>query len=80
MALVGLPLTELEIMILVEVGNGRTTAGIAKHVHMSEDTVKTRLLRINQKLGTSTRAQALAVAIATRQLAPRRITIPDPNR
>lgn len=56
MALTGLPLTELEIMILVEVGNGRTTAGIAKHVHMSEDTVKTRLLRINQKLGTVTRA------------------------
>lgn len=56
-------LTEREIEVLAYAGKGATNAGIAKHLHISEATVKTHLKHIYAKLGVTDRAAAVAVAL-----------------
>lgn len=75
--LAGQPLTEREVEILARVASGLDHAAIAADLHLSPHTVKGHLQRAARKLRTTSRAQSVGVAIATRQLPPRRIAIPD---
>ena len=55
-------LTQRELEVLTEVADGRTNAAIALKLHISEATVKTHLLRINNKLGVDNRTEAVTEA------------------
>jgi DNA-binding NarL/FixJ family response regulator len=55
-------LTLRELEVLNEVADGRTNAAIALKLHISEATVKTHLLRINNKLGVDNRTEAVTEA------------------
>ena len=55
-------LTQRELEVLTEVADGRTNAAIALQLHISEATVKTHLLRINNKLGVDNRTEAVTGA------------------
>jgi DNA-binding NarL/FixJ family response regulator len=54
-------LTERERDVLVEIGLGHANAEIARHLHMSEATVKTHVTHLFEKLGATNRVQ-LAIA------------------
>jgi DNA-binding NarL/FixJ family response regulator len=54
-------LTEREREVLVEIGRGRANAEIARHLHMSEATVKSHVSHIFEKLAVTNRVQ---IAIA----------------
>jgi DNA-binding NarL/FixJ family response regulator len=55
-------LTGRELEVLTEVADGLTNAAIAMKLHISEATVKTHLLRINNKLGVDNRTEAVTEA------------------
>lgn len=55
-------LTSREIQILQLVAAGQTNKGVARSLFLTENTIETHLRRINAKLGTRTRTQALAKA------------------
>jgi DNA-binding NarL/FixJ family response regulator len=55
------PLTERERQVLVEIGLGHANAEIARHLHMSEATVKTHISHLFDKLSATNRVQ-LAIA------------------
>jgi len=55
-------LTSRELEVLTEVADGLTNAAIAMKLHISEATVKTHLLRINNKLGVDNRTEAVTEA------------------
>ncbi len=57
----GTPLTDREIEILEAVSHGRTIAAIAAALFLSQNTVKTHLLRINRKLGARGKTHAVAI-------------------
>jgi DNA-binding NarL/FixJ family response regulator len=67
-------LTEREAEVLQLVGRGMTNGDIARHLVLSEATVKTHLNRVMTKLGLSSRAQAVVVAYETGLITPRRYT------
>jgi DNA-binding NarL/FixJ family response regulator len=54
-------LTEREREVLVEIGLGHANAEIARHLHMSEATVKTHVTHLFEKLAATNRVQ-LAIA------------------
>lgn len=56
-----LTLREIEIVEMLADGNGNRE--IAKQLSISEETIKTHLRRIYDKLGASDRAQAVAIAL-----------------
>jgi DNA-binding NarL/FixJ family response regulator len=56
-------LTPREIEVLVLLGSGLGNKQIAKSLHISEHTVKFHLSSIFQKLGVSTRTEAVAVGV-----------------
>jgi len=56
-------LTPREIQILEALAEGRANRQIAADLGISEETVKTHLKRLYEKLGASDRAQAVAVAL-----------------
>ena len=55
-------LTEKELDVLAQVGNGLSNAQIAKSMHMSEGTAKTHVSRILSKLHCTNRVQAAIIA------------------
>ena len=60
------PLTARELQILEALADGRTNREIAELLSIAEDTVKTQLKRLYQKLGAADRAQAVAIALRQR--------------
>ncbi len=56
-------LTEREQVVLQELAQGKTTKEIAGTLVVSEETVKTHLAHIYQKLGVNDRVQAVALAL-----------------
>ncbi|MFI9200193.1 response regulator transcription factor [Streptomyces sp. NPDC053048] len=58
----GAPLTDRELEILEAVSHGHYIASIAARMFLSENTVKTHLLRINIKLGARGKTHAVAIA------------------
>jgi DNA-binding NarL/FixJ family response regulator len=59
-------LTAREIQILEAVADGRGNKEIAAAIGIAEDTVKTHLRHLFEKLGASDRAQAVAIALRQR--------------
>ncbi|MEU0574042.1 MULTISPECIES: response regulator [Dermacoccus] len=55
-------LTARELDVLDAVAGGATNKEIAKHLFVSEATVKTHLVHINEKLGATSRTEAVALA------------------
>lgn len=51
-----------ELSVLREIANGKSNHAIGKALHVSEETVKTRIKKILQKLGAEDRAHAVAIA------------------
>ena len=62
-------LTAREIQIVEAVADGRSNKEIAAAIGIAEDTVKTHLRRLFEKLGASDRAQAVAIALRQRIIA-----------
>ncbi|MGH2705638.1 MAG: response regulator [Actinomycetota bacterium] len=56
-------LTDREKSVLQLLADGKTTRQIARSLHIAEETVKTHLTHIYQKLGVSDRVQAVAQAL-----------------
>ena len=56
-------LTAREIEVLEMLGSGMGNKAIAKHLHISEHTVKFHLSSIFQKLGVATRTEAVSVGV-----------------
>jgi len=73
-------LTERELQFLRLTANGHSGESAARALHVSHHTVKTHHARIYTKLGARSRAHAVALAIATRQLHPRDIHPTDAAR
>jgi DNA-binding NarL/FixJ family response regulator len=57
-------LSSREVEVLSHVAKGRTNAEIGEHLHISEATVKTHLLRAFNKLGVSDRTAAVTTAMS----------------
>jgi DNA-binding NarL/FixJ family response regulator len=55
-------LTRRELSVLREIANGKSNHSIGKALHVSVETVKTRIKKILQKLGADDRAHAVALA------------------
>jgi DNA-binding NarL/FixJ family response regulator len=66
------PLSQRELEVLGLIARGRTNREAAKHLFISEATVKTHLLHIYGKLGVNDRAAAVAVAFERGLLSPGR--------
>ena len=56
-------LTEREKAVLEQLATGKSTREIAKELYVGEETVKTHLSSVYQKLGVSDRVQAVAAAL-----------------
>ncbi len=56
-------LTPREVEVLQMLGSGLGNKAIAKHLHISEHTVKFHISSIFQKLGVSTRTEAVTVGV-----------------
>jgi len=54
-------LTDRERDVLIEIGSGHANADIARHLHLSEATVKTHVTHLFEKLSATNRVQ-LAIA------------------
>ena len=63
-------LTDRELDVLRQVASGRSNADIARHLHVSEATVKTHLNRVFAKLGLRDRAQAVVLAYESGLIKP----------
>jgi DNA-binding NarL/FixJ family response regulator len=59
----GAPLSERELDVLTWVAKGASNKEIARHLHISESTVKSHLLHIFSKLGVNDRTQAVTLAV-----------------
>jgi DNA-binding NarL/FixJ family response regulator len=70
-------LTPRELEILTLVGTGRTNPQIAADLFISENTVKTHVARVFDKLGIHERVQAVIIAYDTGLVAPNTVA---PNR
>lgn len=71
------PLTRRQAEFLTHRANGHTNQQIATHHHLSIHTVKTTIRHAYQRLGAHDAAHAVAIAIATGQLHPHHIKIPN---
>ena len=63
-------LTPREVEVLRELARGRSNAGIARELGLSEATVKTHVARILTKLEPASRTQAAVLAYETRLVTP----------
>jgi DNA-binding NarL/FixJ family response regulator len=63
-------LTPREVEILTLVGTGLTNAQIAASLFITENTVKTHVARVFDKLGIHERVQAVIIAYDTGLVAP----------
>ncbi len=61
-------LTPREIEVLSQLARGKTNPQIAAELHISENTVKTHVRKIMEKLAVSTRAEAVRVAMEAKIL------------
>lgn len=61
-------LSSRQLQVLGYVAQGWTNPAIARELYVSINTVKTHLKGINERLGTSGRAMAVAEAMRTGQL------------
>jgi two-component system, NarL family, response regulator YdfI len=59
----GFSLTPREIEVLMKLGSGLGNKSIAQNLHISEHTVKFHISSIFQKLGVSTRTEAVTVGV-----------------
>ena len=66
--------------ILALVANGHTNAQIGRQLGIHERTVNRHLAEIFHALGARDRANAVAIALVTGQLAPQHIHLPDLER
>lgn len=57
----GETLSERELQVLTLASHGMTNGEIGRHLHLSEDTIKTHARRLFRKLGVRDRAHAVAV-------------------
>lgn len=64
------PLTPREREVLTEIGRGRSNSEIARHLFLSEATVKTHLARLMTKLRLRDRSQAVVIAYETGLVQP----------
>jgi DNA-binding NarL/FixJ family response regulator len=55
-------LTKREMDVLIELSKGKTNSQIAQDMHISENTVKTHIRNILEKLDTSNRTEAVRIA------------------
>jgi DNA-binding CsgD family transcriptional regulator len=55
-------LTRRELQVLRLIANGLRTAGVARNLGLSEETVKSHLVNLRHKLGARNRSHAFAVA------------------
>ena len=55
-------LTDRELTVLQQLTHGKSTRGVAEHIHVSEETVKTYLKQIFRKLEVRDRTEAVAEA------------------
>ena len=62
-------LSAREVQVLEAVADGKSNKEIAAAIGIAEDTVKTHLRRLFEKLGASDRAQAVAIALRQRIIA-----------
>lgn len=58
-------LTERELEVMNQIATGRTNAQIAKHLYLSEKTIKNHINRVYTKLGVQNRAEAIAAWLGT---------------
>jgi DNA-binding NarL/FixJ family response regulator len=65
------PLSQRELEVLELVAGGSTNREAARHLFISEATVKTHLLHVYAKLGVNDRAAAVATAFSRGYLSPR---------
>jgi len=63
-----LPLTKREREVVTLIALGHETEQIAAELHISPETVRTRVRNAMSKLGAHTRAQLVAIAICTEQM------------
>ena len=74
-------LTTRERETLRLAANGHTNRAIARAMGLTEDTVKTRMVKLRRKLRATDRAHAVAVALVLGVLTADDITVsPDANR
>ena len=57
------PLTDREIEVVKHIAGGNRNRDIAKHLFISEETVKVHIKHIMEKLSASDRTQAVAIAV-----------------
>ena len=62
--------TPRELEVLGLVADGLTTREIARRLWVTEETVKTHIRRLHDRLGASTRAHAVAIAYRSGILLP----------
>jgi len=70
-------LSEREREILLFSIKGMRTKEMAKALHLSEYTVKTHLARLYRRLGVSSRAEAVAVALASGLASTGQVNVPN---
>lgn len=66
--------------VLALVANGHTNAQIGRMLGIHERTVNRHLAEIFQALGARDRANAVAIALVTGQLAPQQIHFPNQQK
>ena len=72
-----LTLRERDVLRLIAAGSSNRVA--AEVLNISEETVKTHLIRIRQKLGARDRAHAVALALSLHEIAPSPAAAPSPR-
>lgn len=74
-------ITARERQTLLLAANGHTNRSIARVMGLTEDTVKTRMVKVRRKLRAQDRTQAVAVALALGLLSLTDVVVPpDANR
>lgn len=74
-------ITARERETLLLAANGHTNRSIARVMGLTEDTVKTRMVKLRRKLCAVDRTQAVAIALAVGLLSLDDVTVPaDANR
>jgi len=54
-------LTDREMQVLLLISHGQSNPEIGRHLHLTEDTIKTHCRRLFRKLGARDRAHAVAI-------------------
>jgi DNA-binding NarL/FixJ family response regulator len=70
-------LSERETEVLVQAARGLSNQQIANEIHLAEATVKRHLANVYQKIGVSSRTEAVRMALLEQWIGPREITHAD---